>query len=237
MLYVFSGANTVRVRSEAYVFLDAYEAKGVRAEYVGPELISEDFLRDRVSAQSLFDATTARDITLFDTPSEKSGALDALIAYAEALAQSEDIFVIIEQKLLAAPAKVLKAHAEKFVEVKDAAEGERFNVFALSDALARRDKKALWVLFQQAAHAGISAEELVGTLMWQIKSMRLVLRTRSAEAAGLKPFVYTKAQRALAKFTPEEIDQMSRNVIALYHDARLGKRDMDIALERFVLTL
>lgn len=237
MLYVFSGANTVRVRSEAHTFLDAFEAKGIHTEYIGPELISEDFLRDRVSAQSLFGEVVARDITLFDTPSERVGALDALVAYADALAQSNDVFVVIEQKLLAAPAKVLKAHAEKFVEVKDVAEGERFNVFALSDALARRDKKALWVLFQQAMHAGISAEELVGTLLWQIKSARLAARTATAEEAGLKPFVYTKAKRALAKFTSEEIDALSRNLITIYHDARLGKRDMDIALERFVLAL
>ena len=227
----------MRVRTEAHTFLDTYEEKGVRVEYIGAELISEDFLRDRVSAQSLFGATEAGDVTLFDTPSEKTGALDALLAYVEALAQSDDVFVVIEQKLLAASAKILKAHAKKFIEVKDTADGERFNVFALSDALARRDKKALWVLFQQAVHAGISPEELAGTFMWQIKSMRLVSRTKSAEEAGLKPFVYTKAQRALAKFTPEEIDGMSRELIALYHDARLGKRDMDIALERFVLAL
>ncbi len=237
MLYVFSGGNTVRVRSEAHTFLDTYEEKGIRVEYIGPELCSEDFLRDRVSAQSLFGGTTASDITLFDTPSEKAGALDALLVYAEALAQSDNVFVVIEQKLLAAPTKILKAHAEKFIEIKDAAEGERFNVFALADALARRDKKALWVLLQQAVHAGISAEELSGTLMWQIKSMRLAARTQTAEEAGLKPFVYTKAKRATAKFTHEEIDTLGRSLIALYHDARLGKRDMDIALERFVLAL
>ncbi len=237
MLYVFSGGNTVRVRSEAHAFIDTYEDRGMRAEYIGPELCSEDFLRDRVSAQSLFGDTEASDITLFDTPSEKAGALDALVAYAEALAQSDKVFVLVEQKLLAAPAKILKTHAEKFVEVKDVAEGERFNVFALSDALARRDKKALWVLLQQAVHAGISAEELSGTLMWQIKSMRLAARTQTAEEAGLKPFVYTKAKRAAMKFTEDEMDSQSRTLITLYHDARLGKRDMDIALERFVLAL
>jgi hypothetical protein len=67
--------------------------------------------------------------------------------------------------------------------------------------------------------------------------LRLAERTKSAEEAGQKPFVYSKAKRALSAFKEGELDSISRDLLSIYHDGHLGKRDIDLALERWVLTL
>lgn len=112
-----------------------------------------------------------------------------------------------------------------------------FNTFAMADALARKDKKSLWVLLQNARHHNVSAEEIIGTLFWQLKSLRLAAETSSALEAGMKPFMYTKAKSALGKFAPGELTTLSRTLLSLYHDGHSGKRDIDLALEKFLLTL
>lgn len=194
-------------------------------------------LRDRIGAQSLFVSSEVPEVTLLDTPSERAEALEQVLALAPELAESSNIFVLLEGKLLAPFAKTLKQYATTYEEVATASVAEKFNVFALADALARRDKKSLWVLFLRAQNAGLKPEEIIGTLFWQIKSMRLAVRTKNADEAGLKSFVYTKARRGAEKFKPGELDNLSRSLVCLYHDAHLGKLDIDLALERWVLSI
>jgi len=234
MLIVYTGTDTVAVRAKAHEHADALADRGATVDRVEAEACTPDLLRDRIGAQSLFERA-APGVLLLDTPSEKAGALDAVLGYAGELAESPNIFILLEGKLLAAPSKKLKAATKEFHEVKGGAAPERFNVFALADALSRRDKKSLWVLLVQARHAGLAAEEIAGTLFWQLKVMRLAERAKSAEEADLKPFVYSKAKRALTQFAPGELDRRSRTLISLYHDARLGLCDMELALERGVL--
>lgn len=235
MLYVFSGSDSVSVRTEAHRFLESYEKQGTTVERIAAEECTRALLRDYLGAQSLF--VSAPKVVLIDTPSERADALRSVEELAEALAESPNIFVLIEGKLLAADAKILKAHATEVHAVAGAAKAERFNVFVLADALGRRDKKTLWILYTRAVRAGLSPEELAGTLFWQLKVMRLASVTSSAEEAELKPFVYTKAKRAAQKFSAEELTAYSRSLLTLYHDARLGGLESDLALERWILSV
>lgn len=236
MLYVFTGTDTVAVRRAAHELLDAFVERGARPERLAADACSADALRDYAGAQSLFaSGDDVPTVVILDTPSEKTGALDTVVSLAELLAQSASIFVLIEGKLLAAHAKPLKNVAEKYTEVASAAPTQAFNAFALSDALAQRDKKTLWVLLARAKNAGLSAEEIIGTLFWQLKMMRMAAQTRSAEEADMKPFVYTKAKRGAAHFKDGELAALSEKIVVLYHDARLGKGDIDRVLEQWVL--
>ncbi len=237
MLYVFTGSDTIAVRTRVHEFLDAYEEKGARVDRVSADICTIELLRDRAGAQSLFLSDGASEVILLDTPGERAEAREAVLSFAPELADSSNIFILLEGKLLAPIAKELKKHAAEYHEVAGAPAGEKFNVFGLADALARRDKKSLWVLFLRAQNAELSPEEIIGTFFWQIKSMRLAARTKSASEAGLKPFVYTKAKRGAEKFKPGELDQYSRSLITIYHDAHLGKLDLDLALERWVLNI
>src|SRR3989344_8331379 len=235
MLYVFTGGGAIAVRACAHRFLEQYEERGAQVEHIDAEVCTADMLRDRTLAQSLFLSSEVPEVTLLDMPSERAEALEAVLALASELAESPNVFVLLEGKLLASAAKTLKQYATQYEEVASASVSEKFNIFALADALARHDRKSLWVLFLRAQNAGLKPEEIIGTLFWQIKSMRLAARTKNADEAGLKPFVYTKAKRGAEKFKLGELDALSRSLVMLYHDAHFGKLDIDIALERWVL--
>jgi len=118
-----------------------------------------------------------------------------------------------------------------------AAPSERFNAFGMADCLARKDKKTLWLQLQDAKREGLSAEEIMGTLWWQLKSMRLAKLTSSAGEAGMKDFPYNKAKRSLSTFKEGELERLSHGLLTVYHEGHLGNVDIDIALERFLLTL
>lgn len=237
MLYVYTGADTIAVRKAAHTFLETYEAKGANVDHIDSVHCSAEALRDRIGAQSLFGTTALPEVTLIDTPSERVDAFDAVQSLLPEIAESPNVFVLIEEKLLAAQLKPLRQHATEFHEVKGDAPSERFNGFAFADAFARRDKKTLWILLVRAKSAGLSAEEIVGTLFWQVKTMRLASVTNNASEAGMKDFPYNKAKRALVKFKDGELDELSQSLITFYHQSRLGMRDMDIALERWILDI
>ena len=88
-----------------------------------------------------------------------------------------------------------------------------------------------------ARQAGVSAEEVIGILWWQLKTLRLAAVTKSAPEAGMKDFPYNKAKRALGNFSDGELETLSHSVLRVYHDGHAGKTDIDFALEQFVLSL
>ena len=233
MLYVFYGNDVIGVREKAHSFLSAQGRASEGVENVSIENYDQGILRDSAQATSLFAGV---QVVLIDTLSEDGDAFASLLEEVPLLAESANIFVVIEGTLLAAPKKIFTEHATDMIEVKKAT-GEAFNGFALADALLRRDKKSLWILLVEARRNGLSSEEIIGTLFWQLKILRLAERTKSPEEAGQKPFVYNKAKRALSLFKKGELDTLSRDMLALYHDGHMGKRDIEIALEQWVLSL
>jgi len=175
-------------------------------------------------------------VTCIDTMSENEEAFEALIDDLPILQQSSRVFVIVEGGLNAAEKKLFQKYAAEYEEAA-AEKKERFNTFALTDAFLAKDKKSLWLLLADAVRAGVTHEAIIGLLFWQINTARLVAKTGSAEEAGIKPFVYSKTKRALAKFTQDELHAHSRALLLLYHEGHLGKRDIGLALEAWVLAL
>lgn len=233
MLYVFYGNDTVGVREKAHAFVVPYEEKGVKVERIDADTYLTGVLQDAAGATSLFGDTT---LYIIDTPSTSKEMYEDVVAQLDILGASESVFVIIEEALLAPEKKKFAKHATEVEESKKGA-GERFNTFAMADALARKDKKSLWLLLQEAKREGLSEEEIIGVLWWQLKSMRVAAVTTSAGEAGMKDFPYSKAKRALVKFSEKELLQISHNLLSVYHDGHGGVRDIDLALEKWTLTL
>ncbi len=231
MLYVFCGSDTNQVRERAFLLVHEEEERGVRVVRIGSDGYASGLFSDLVGAVSLFGGT---ECYLIDMPSEDEDMYEATLAHLEAFRDSAHTFIIIEGALLAPEKKKFEKYAEKLVEIKGVA-GERFNAFSLADALAEKDKKRLWLLLQDAKEAGLSPEEIIGTLWWQIKAMRLAGGTNSAAEAGMKDWPYNKAKRSLIKFKSGEIEQLGRSLLSVYHDGHAGQRDIDLALEKWVL--
>jgi DNA polymerase III delta subunit len=114
--------------------------------------------------------------------------------------------------------------------------GEKRNPFALSDALFARDRKLSWKLYREAIDAGGSEEEIAGLMFWGFKSLVLAAKEPTAASAGLHPFVYGKAKRALLKWPEKELLAVTKALVTLVHENRSRGLDPELALEQFILT-
>ena len=82
---------------------------------------------------------------------------------------------------------------------------------------------------------GVAPEEIHGALAWQARAMVLASKTKTAAEAGLKPFVYSKAKSFVARLTPEKTENLSRELVSLYHESRAGRGALADLLESFLL--
>lgn len=232
MLYVFYGNDVQAVRKAAFDAVAKLVA-GKTIDRIDAETYTPGILSDIAGASSLFGGSGAY---LIDTASDNTDFFSDTIAHLEAFSQSPNTFVIIESNLLAPEKKKFAKFATTIEEFKKSAT-ERFNAFTMADSLLKKDKRMLWVQYQEAKSSGLAAEEIIGTLWWQLKTLRLAALTSSASEAGMKDFPYNKAKRALGNFKTEYLIEISNSLLRLYHDGHRGKTDIDLALEKWVLSI
>lgn len=242
MIYLIHGSDTFLARAKARQLVESLTTKKPDALFrrYTVENFEQGMLDELIGSQGLFVTRIIIELdTLFANGEYKAVILDTLAR----LAASENIFIILEEKLLKPELLAFEKHAKKISEYSTAdgaftKKGKTGALpFALADALARRDKKDLWALYTQHIATGAVAEELHGLLFWQIKMMLLAATTPSAEAAGIKSFVYNKARSAGANFSLTELHTLSRKMVSIYHDAHRGLGDLNILLERCILEL
>lgn len=235
MLYVLHGSDLSIGREKLHTLMEGLRLKRPDASVfrITADALSLPDLRELSLARGLFEA---KHIVLLDLPLSSTDARKTTLELLPEFAASENLFVLFEGEIDAKTIAILKKHATKVQVHSSKKEGstDTFNRFALPDALGKRDRKLVWVLYQKALRSGMVEEEIHGLLFWQIKSMLLAV-SGSAESSGLKPFVYSKARLAAAHYSREELLGMSEKLVTLYHDARRGKCEMETALERFVL--
>lgn len=231
MLQVFYGTDSVKAKQKAY---QAAMAK-LRADQEIISLEAEDYstgtLLGLASSRSLFGSDSVYLVDVSDAASE---IFKEFILECEALAMSQNLFVCVVGTLLAADKKTLTKHTSVLEEYKKDPTA-RFNTFSLADALAGKDKRTLWLLLEEAKRNNLSSEEIIGTLWWQLKALRLAEKTKTAAEAGIKDFPYQKAKRSLRNFKSGEIETKARRLLKLYHEGHKGEVDLDLALEAWVL--
>lgn len=232
MLHVFYGNNQIGVRTHAYTCASPYEEGGVKIVRIDADSFSSGMLAQAAQSSSLFGE---RMLYLIDTPSSDEAFNEEVFDMLKALQESEHIFIVIEETLLSAPKKAYTKYANSIEEVTED-KVRAFNVFALADSLSRKDKKMLWLGLCEAKEAGLSSEEIIGTLWWQLKTLRLAALTKSAVQAGMKDFPYNKAKRALSAFKEGELEHISHELLLLYHQGHQGEVEIDLALEKWALS-
>lgn len=233
MLYFLSG-EAGKVSEKGRALRDSLAKEGSAVSSFGAEEFLAAPIEELLGGQGLFE--NARLITLRDI-FESEEAKEKLLSYLDDMGTSPNIFILEEGKIDAAmKKKISKAAAETFLFEKNQKEAA-FNRFAIADALGARDRKRAWVLLLEALRAGAASEEVVGLLFWQVKAMLLARSHKTAEEAGLNPFVFRKAQNCSRNFTDEELTNLSRTLMTLPHEARRGGLELPLALERFILSL
>lgn len=243
MLYVFHGTDAASAVTKATSLVDSLRAKRPDASYVRVEAAqwSPSVIEEHIGGQGLF---SNKYIIFLDRVTENAEAKESFAEFAQVMAESTNIFIVLEGKLNAELKKAFEKHAEKLVECEKkeatktfgAGSGE-FNIFALADAVGARDPFKAWSVYREAVDQGNEPESVIGTLFWQVKSMKVAARASSAGESGLSPFVFAKAKKAAGNYSPEELDRLADKLITIYHDAHRGMCDAELAVERVMLGL
>ncbi len=152
------------------------------------------------------------------------------------LSESGNLIVFIEDEPNKLLEKIEKG-AEHVLKASKKIEERGFNVFSLTDALFVKDKKKLWLLYQQALAEKMDPEfDIHRILFWGIKMLALTKEYSSAVSAGISPFVYSKAKIGISKYKDGEIEKIAQDLANMTIQARNGD-EWEILLERFVLSL
>ncbi len=125
-----------------------------------------------------------------------------------------DVIVVVE-KLLAADRKKAEKHATIHETKARAEPKEAFNAFALANAFAMGDRKKSWIVFQELLVHDDEMEKIHGMIWWKLKDM---MGKRSP-------------------FSKDQLNDMARTLVSVYHESRLGGMEMRDGLEEFFLTL
>lgn len=231
MYLVFIGSDRLKVRDKATEYIDKNMPAGATLTTIDDGSFSDGQVLNALGTNSLFGG---EEWFVLDNPSQAADFIDEVKNSLKEIADSVNTFLILEGGLLATEKKTYSKYAQDIFEFKSVGV-ERFNTFALAEALATRDKKRLWVLLQEAKLSGLREEEMVGMLWWQLKSLRLAALTKTAEEAGMKDFPYNKAKKTLAKFKPNEVNKLSQELLEIYHQGHAGVSEMELTLEQWVL--
>ena len=86
----------------------------------------------------------------------------------EILAQSENAFVLVLDEVGAGDLKKIQKLAERFFEFKKISVEE--SPFALSNAVAKKNIKEAWAVFQKRTQSGEPAERIFSSVFMGIKN-------------------------------------------------------------------
>jgi len=243
MLYLLYGQDTFRGKQKLVQILDFFRSKignlGIfRLEGDNFNLAE---LEELLKTQTLFGK---KHLVVCDRIFESPDAKKFFQNNVEKFATSQNLFIFFEEEITGEDIGLFERYAEKIQEFKPVnkkTEEKRYNLFPLCDAFGAKNKSKAWLLFQQTLLRGVTAEEIFWKIWWQVKNLLLIKKLSEENVkdlqkeSGLHPFVLKKTLSALRNFTDRELYNYSAKLVELYHNARRGKADFSIGLEKFLI--
>ncbi len=242
MLYVLTGTDVdqLHVRRDQVVAAMHKKRPGAEVFAINDENCAPGQLESLIGGSGLFES---KYIVLLKDLLGAKETKETVVKFFADIAESDNAFILTQNltgvKIDAKTKKAIDRHAFKVETVGTgvaAVKPQTFNTFALADALGGRDKKQMWVLYQQAILSGSAPEEIHGILFWQMKSMLLASQTTSAGDAGLKPFVYNKAKKFAGNYKLEELKNLTQSLVSEYHESRRGGLRLRDRVEKWMLS-
>ncbi len=247
MLYFYYGTDIETARKKAKVTVDSLLVKKPDATLIkiGEEDIPESRIAELCLTQALF---SNKYIVYFYKTFDNKNNKETILKNIKDIANSENIFIFVEGKMDKISFTKIEKNAEKVQEFTKpekilnkkellAQKGEKIDFFEFSDSLGKRDKRELWVLYQDALEEQVPAEEVHGIFFWQVKSMLLAKRCKTGEEAGMKPYPFQKAREYSRNYKEGELENISFRLVSMYHEAHRGNIDFFVSLEKFILEL
>ncbi len=216
MIYFYYGSDRQAIQKKSRAAFDNLQQKKPDASFVSfdSDSLTLADLEALVGSQGLFEHKIVAKLA--DILANKEIADDVLKMLPK-MKETENIIVWSESELLKAPLEKIKKNAEKVTLLDAGAKSAKkdFNVFALSDALAARDRKKLWALLVEAFKKGNAPEAIHGTLWWKLKTIAI--------------------SGARNKWPEKDLDDALSAFVDMYHKAHRGESDFEVSLEKFAL--
>ncbi len=236
MIYFYYGTDREKIQKTTKATFEALQKKKPDASFVSfdGETVTEDLLQEITSSQGLFERKVVAKIA--DVLENKDKG-ELILKFLKEMKETDNIIVWSEGDVNKAALDKIKKYAEKVEEfgTKQKAEKNFPRIFKMTDALGERDRKKAWMLFMEEINIGTAAEEIHGTLFWQIKSILITQKTKTPSESGLNPYVYSKAKSFAKKWSEKELYSALEKLVDMYHKAHRGEIDFATELEVFVL--
>ncbi|MEI6843201.1 MAG: hypothetical protein WCK48_01685 [bacterium] len=235
MIYFLHGTDTHKTRRKLHEVLDILKKKRPNAEVfkITAENWSESRLTELLSSQGLFDE---KYIVILDGLLDKGESKDCIMGNLGEIQKSIHPFLIMERKIDVRNVEKVKKVSEKFFEFVTPPKDET-GIFVITKPLVEKDKKGLWITYTKLLQDDVAPEEIHGVIFWQIKNMILASRSKDTKESGLTPFQYKIALSGGRQYKDEELIQMSNDLVEMTHKVRSGKGDLEIMLEKWILSL
>lgn len=208
MLYLYLGTDRERARGEMQADIKEVSKNADVIRITDAHTI--DDLRSALRGGGMFGG---KQVLVFEGVCANPELCEVFLESLERLSKLDEGVFVFEEKPLADIRRQLEKHAEK-VEKFDAPKKERDgSIFAIANALRRRDKKVLWVSYMREIAKGQAPEAIHGVLFWGAKDAFLKSNGKDEHA-----------QRLIVELAE------------LPHEARRRGEELEYALERFVLS-
>ncbi|XKT75319.1 MAG: hypothetical protein ACJKSS_00815 [Patescibacteria group bacterium UBA2103] len=206
MIYSFIGTDSDKVRNKALAWIEAGRAKDPNLTYIRmtEDSFDEGVILENLGGQSLF---AKRMLISLDGVLGKHE--EFILNNIDAIQESDNVFAIIDGKLLAKPKKAIETASAKVFTYDLPAKDGKPN-FVLWNAIDKKDGVAAWKEYQKEKRAGAEPEMLAG-------------------------FIHSKLRKNIGK--NPETKESSRKFIDMYHAARRGEVDFEEGVEHFLLSI
>jgi hypothetical protein len=236
MLSIIYGNNREKGREQFRKVRESARAKCDNEHSVQENTITSEFLDEMSISRGLFGERT---LFIFDSVLEKKEYQTLIASCAQELQTSPNFFLLFEPSFdkkivttIETAGVILKEFTVKKMDTRPS-----FNIFSLGDALGKRNKKELWVLYHSAISVGFEPEEICGTLFWTLKNIAIIKNSPDSTKTKLNPFVAKKTLSFTKNYTQKEISTLSHSLITAYHEAHISGEPMPISLEKFILQI
>ncbi len=210
MLYLYTGTDREKARAALNTAVQKESGHATITRISDANTLAD--LEASLQGEGMFGDA---QIVVFDGVLNNADMRVRIMSSLPILGKAKEPFFILEEKLDADTRKRVEKYAERSERYDAAAKKRDSSVFDLGHALARGDKRALWLALQKEFVKGTAPEALHGVLFW-----------------GAKDF--------FMKSRPGEAKERARRLVValaeLPHEARRRGEELENALERFALS-
>lgn len=236
MLYFIYGEDVIKSHEN----LDNLVVKFLKEEKqssifrINEDSFSFSFFNDVLKTNNLF---TKRNIVIVKRLFSNNLFVDYLLKNLKHLHESNNVFIFWEESISLQCLNDIKKCANNIQEFKLGKQKkdkkqQGASLFKIVDLFASRKRNELWLQYQKELFKGTNVEDIFWKIVWQVKNL---LSIKNGGGKNLHPFVYKKSKNSAMLFKKQELSNYSEKLIEMYHKNRLGKIDLEVGLEKFLL--